>query len=401
MTSPERVSGGGTAGDLGLVAVMGTGLLGASVAMGLRVAGVDVVLSDPSPTALALAADLGAGRRLTDGDTPDLVVVAAPPDVTADVVASALGRYPGAVVTDVASVKARIAADLAGRGADTTRYVGSHPMAGRERSGAIAARADLFLGRPWVLCPAAQTGPGALAVVGALAGALGAPTSVLEATDHDEAVALVSHLPQVAASLVAGRLATADQRALDLTGQGLRDVTRIAASDPALWTAILAANARSVAALLIGVRGDLDALIAALGRLDPHPEGEPCDGAAADAEGEPCDGAAADAEPASVGPHAVLAQLLGAGVDGAARIPGKHGAAATPYAAVTVLIADAPGELARLFADVSGAGVNVEELHMDHSPGRAVGLVEVSVAAGERAVLTAALDQRGWSVHEA
>ncbi len=381
--------GGGAAGDLGLVAVMGTGLLGASVAMGLRVAGVDVALSDPSPTALALATDLGAGRRLTGGDTPDLVVVAAPPDVTADVVASALERWPGAVVTDVASVKARIAADLAGRGADTTRYVGSHPMAGRERSGAIAARADLFLGRPWVLCPTADTSPGALAVVGALAGALGAPTSTLEATDHDEAVALVSHLPQVAASLVAGRLATADQSALDLTGQGLRDVTRIAASDPALWTAILAANARSVAALLIGVRGDLDALIAALGRLGPHPEGERCDGAAA------------GAEPAPVGPHAVLAQLLGAGVDGAARIPGKHGAAATPYAVVTVLIADAPGELARLFADVAGAGVNVEELHMDHSPGRAVGLVEVSVAAGERAVLTAALDQRGWSVHEA
>ncbi len=386
---PDGPAGKAGAGGLGLVAVVGTGLLGASVAMGLRVAGVDVALFDPSPTALALAVDLGARRRLTGVDAPDLVVVAAPPDVTADVVADALERHRDAVVTDVASVKARIAADLAERGADTTRYVGSHPMAGRERSGAIAARADLFLGRPWVLCPTPETGSGALAAVGALAAALGAPTSTLAAADHDEAVALVSHLPQVAASLVAGRLAVADARALDLTGQGLRDVTRIAASDPALWTAILAANSRSVRALLTGVRGDLDALIAALGRLGAQPQGEPCDAAAP------------RAGPAPVGPHAVLAQLLGAGVDGAARIPGKHGAAATPYAAVTVLVADAPGELARLFADVSGAGVNVEELHMDHSPGRAVGLVEVSVAAGERAVLTAALEQRGWSVHEA
>ncbi len=392
-------------GGTGLVAVVGTGLLGASVAMGLRRAGIDVALSDTSPTALALATDLGAGRPITDDDEPVLVVVAAPPDVTAGVVGAALARYPGAVVTDVASVKAGIAAELRERGVGTARYVGSHPMAGRERSGAIAARGDLFLGRPWVLCPTPTTTPGATAAVSALATVLGAPTSRLEAADHDEAVALVSHLPQVAASLVAGRLAAADPGALDLTGQGLRDVTRIAASDPALWTAILAANAVSVGALLTGVRDDLDRLLSALAdlagpedpadRADPAPHAVPAAAPVGGTAGE-----RDDAGPRPLGPHAVIASLLGAGVDGAARIPGKHGAAATPYAVVTVLVADAPGELARLFADVSAAGVNLEELHLDHSPGRAVGLVEVSVAASERAVLLSALGDQGWAVHE-
>ena len=135
------------------VRIVGSGLLGASLGLRLRQLGVEVQLEDTSPAALALARDLGAGQiAAEDSEEPELVVVATPPDVAADVVRESLDRFGRAFVTDIASVKARVVEEVEGHpGAD--RYVGSHPMAGRERSGALAADADLFIGRPWVITP--------------------------------------------------------------------------------------------------------------------------------------------------------------------------------------------------------------------------------------------------------
>jgi len=116
----------------GQVRVVGAGLLGTSVALGLRARGVDVILADASPTHVAIATDLGAGRPARPGDDPRLIVVAVPPDVTARVVADELAAFPEAIVTDVASVKAGILDELTGAGADVSRYIGSHPLAGRE-----------------------------------------------------------------------------------------------------------------------------------------------------------------------------------------------------------------------------------------------------------------------------
>ena len=128
------------------VHVIGTGLLGTSLGLALRRVGEDVTLEDISPTHAALARDLGAGR-LAEGPVeddagidPDLVVVATPPDVTAAVVAGALTRWPTAFVTDLASVKGAVVNGLRDVGTDLTRYCGSHPMAGRERSGAVSGR---------------------------------------------------------------------------------------------------------------------------------------------------------------------------------------------------------------------------------------------------------------------
>ena len=135
------------------VRIVGSGLLGASLGLRLRQLGVEVQLEDTSPAALALARDLGAGQiAAEDSEEPELVVVATPPDVAADVVRESLDRFGRAFVTDIASVKTRVVEEVEGHpGAD--RYVGSHPMAGRERSGALAADADLFIGRPWVITP--------------------------------------------------------------------------------------------------------------------------------------------------------------------------------------------------------------------------------------------------------
>ncbi|MEH3077676.1 MAG: prephenate dehydrogenase [Quadrisphaera sp.] len=296
------------------------------------------------------------------------------------------------MVTDVASVKLTVLHELrrllaagvhgldgaAGERA-LTRYVGSHPLAGRERSGAVAARGTLFAGRPWVLCPTASSSAVAVATVRDLADDLGGVPVVMEAGAHDEAVALVSHVPQVAASLVAARLREAPEPAVDLAGQGLRDVTRIAESDPALWVQILGANAGPVAAVLRDLRADLDAVLAALEQLDTVQD-------------------AADAAANSPGALAAVARLIADGGAGRARVPGKHGAPPTSYAVVTVLVPDAPGELARLLHDVGAAGVNLEDLRLEHSPGQPVGLAEVSVLPAARTVLETALRDLGWAL---
>lgn len=223
----------------GTVRIVGAGLLGASIGHALRTKGVDVVLTDASPAQLRLAVDYGAGRLPAEDDSPSLIVVAVPPDVTADVIQVELERFPHAVVTDVASVKLEPFRTLRARGVDLARYIGSHPLAGRERGGAISARADLFIGRPWVVCRDEETKASDLALVEALALDVGAMPLEMTPEEHDRSVALTSHVPQVVASLLAGRLAEAEEGALRLAGQGVRDTTRIAASAPELWVQIL------------------------------------------------------------------------------------------------------------------------------------------------------------------
>src|SRR5699024_11127845 len=152
-THPSRVGRvtSEPAATVGPVLIIGSGLLGASIGLALTALGVQVRLRDGSPAAQALARDLGAGELDEPGaEPPRLVVVATPPDVTAGLVGSALHTFPDAVVTDVASVKGVIVEELREFATlDLTRYVGSHPMAGREKSGASAATSELFAGRPW------------------------------------------------------------------------------------------------------------------------------------------------------------------------------------------------------------------------------------------------------------
>lgn len=370
----------------GPVLIVGTGLLGTSLALALVAAGVEVQLSDTSPTSLALARDMGAGRVRIDGDVePRIVVVATPPDVTASVVLHELEAHPGAVVTDVASVKDRIAAEVRAHGGRAARrYVGGHPMAGRERSGAGAADSDLFAGRPWVVV-GREADPDAALVVRNLAIDVGATPVRMGAAEHDAAVAAVSHLPQLLSSLLAARLETLPEAALALAGQGLRDTTRIAASDPRLWSAIVVGNAGPVVELLRAVRGDLDLLIDGIALAAPPPD-SPQDTASGGAEG---------IAPGAVG---AVTDVMSRGSAGRSRIPGKHGGAPRRYAEVQVLVPDSAGELGRLFSDVGAAGVNIEDFVMEHSAGQRAGLATLSVLPGAAQPLEEALDARGWRV---
>ena len=354
------------------VLIRGTGLIGTSLGIALSRKGYAVSLADPSPTAERLARDLGAGRLATDSTVaPELVLVAAPPDVAAEVVADSLTTWPDAVVTDVASVKGAVLGALQARGADLSRYVGSHPMAGRERSGAGHARGDLFEGRAWVVVPTPTSTDTAVRMVTDAARATGSAVSVMDAQAHDEAVAAISHLPQVAASLVASQLRSLEDQALALAGQGVRDVTRIAASDPRLWTQILAGNAGAVRAVLTRMQAELAELVDALDGLDdPHAEGH----------------------------LAVLNRAITHGNNGVARIPGKHGAGPAAYVPVTAVVPDTPGELARLLTDVGEAGVNLEDLRIDHGLGQPFGLAEIMVVPAKAEHLQQALEARGWRV---
>ncbi|TXK19883.1 prephenate dehydrogenase [Homoserinibacter sp. GY 40078] len=352
------------------VRIVGSGLLGASIGLGLSAKGVDVIVDDASPSTRSLAIAYGAGRAPAADDAPGLVVVAVPPDVTADVVAAELARYPDALVTDVASVKLAPLEQLTARGADLSRYLGTHPMAGRERGGAVSARADLFVGRPWIVAGHDAIGYRRAAAIEDMILDLGAVPIEMDVAAHDAAVALVSHAPQLVASLMAARLRDGSPSALGLAGQGLRDTTRIASSDPGLWVQILGANASGIAEVLRPLRDQLDQVIAALDAPD---------------------------EPAS---RRIIAETLAAGNDGVARIPGKHGQDKR-FTSLVVKIDDRPGELARLLTEIGEEGVNMEDLRLEHSPETRVGFAEISVLPEAAHPLASALEQRGWTLMEA
>ena len=370
----------------GPVLIIGTGLLGTSLALALRTADVEVQLSDTSPTSLALARDMGAGTpHDKHSPEPQIVVVATPPDVTADVVVAQLSAHPNAVVTDVASVKERVVAEVRARaGERVRRYVGSHPMAGRERSGAGSADSDLFAGRPWVVV-GQDSDPEAELAIRNLAVDVGATPVRMGASEHDAAVAAVSHMPQLIASLVAARLEELGESALALSGQGLRDVTRIAASDPRLWSAIVVGNAGPVADLLRRISDDLSALIAGI-------EAAACD------PGGPEYTATSAASTIAPGAVGAVTDVMTRGNAGRARIPGKHGGAPRRYAEVQVLVPDAAGELGRLFSDVGAAGVNIEDFSLEHSAGQSAGIALISVLPAAAQGLEEALDAKGWRV---
>jgi prephenate dehydrogenase len=347
--------------------VVGTGLIGTSVALALRERSWQVWLTDADPAAAKLAADLGAGELLPDSlATADVAVIAVPPEAVAATLAAAQARDLARCYTDVASVKQLPVAQARERGCDLTSYVPGHPLAGREKHGPAAARADLFLGRTWALCPVPETSPEAAEMVTSLVRACGAVPVRTDAAAHDRWVALISHAPHLVAAAMAAALTDAPPEALDLAGQGLRDVTRIAAGDTGLWTQILSANAAPVAEVLAAVAGDLAEAARML------------------AEGED--------------PEKSVEALLDRGRAGVARIPGKHGGAPREFAVVQVVIPDEPGALARLFHASGAAGVNIEDVRIEHSPGLPVGVAELSVRPAEAAPLLDALEAGGWPV---
>ncbi|GGD27125.1 prephenate dehydrogenase [Nocardioides daphniae] len=351
---------------VGPVEVIGTGLLGTSIGLACRRAGLEVLLTDVLPEHVRTASGLGAGRPKQPGDQPQVVVVAVPPDHLGQVIGDVLTATAGTdtVVTDIGSVKSGPLTAVASH-PEVARYVGSHPMAGSERSGPLAGHEALFEGRPWAITPHLDADVEAVETVEELVKATGAVPVWLTPHEHDRAVARTSHVPHLMAALTAGRLATAPPNHLALSGQGVRDVTRVAEGEPTLYGQIVSANSEAVLDLLGEVRHQLDQVIAAI----------------------------------RTGDRATLEGVLALGAAGTRAIPGKHGRPARPMQSVWVSVPDTAGQLAKLFADAVESSVNVEDIRIDHDPTRPVGLVELVVDAEQADHLLDSLESRGWTTH--
>lgn len=250
--------------------VAGLGLIGGSIALAARERLPHVAIAAWDDEAIirdALARGvIDAACQPGDLQSGDLLVIAAPP-IGSLFVLDTLPPLPGGVlVTDVVSTKRVIVEAAAARG---LRFAGGHPMAGSEQSGLVHASAGLFDGKRWFLVDAGA-GNDVNDAIEAFVRALGAAPEWIEAVEHDRVMAAISHLPQIAASAlmaVAGPLAGASN--LDLAGAGLRDTTRLAASDPELWAQISASNAEELARAVRLLREQLARVEHALGAAEP------------------------------------------------------------------------------------------------------------------------------------
>jgi len=232
------------------VALIGTGLIGGSIGLALRREGVEVRAFDHDPARAAAARELGVTDSVAASVAEavrgaDLTVVAVPVGRVADVVLEAL--VAGAtLVTDVGSVKAPVVAAVEAQHPDLApRFVGGHPMAGSEQEGLAGASADLFVGATWVLTPTGRTDPQVFAEVRAWVAGLGAEAIAVTPELHDALVAVVSHVPQLAASTLMNVASVGNEEhavMLRLAAGGFRDMTRIASSHPAIWPDICLAN---------------------------------------------------------------------------------------------------------------------------------------------------------------
>lgn len=358
------------------VLVLGCGLIGTSIGLALSQADQDVLLHDEQPQRVAVASSRAAGRAWEGAEAATLVVVAVPPAQTGAVLAEAQRLRLAQTYTHVSSVQSLVQADVERLSCDLSSIVGGHPLAGREVSGPRAAEAALFLGRPWAVCPSPESAAASVEAVRQLARACGAEPVDVTIEVHDRSVALLSHLPHVASSALAGLLTAAVDAErpgdrgvrFDLSGPGLVDSTRLAAGDPALWTQILAANAQHVAP---AVR----ALAEALGAFAQHLE----------------------ALPASTASGAIT-ELLALGQRGRDLVPVKRGRAAADFATVGVDVDDRPGRLAALLTAAGEVGINVEDVHVEHVPGRPRGVIELLVRADAVDALSTALAAADWRV---
>jgi prephenate dehydrogenase len=315
---------------------------------------------DSDPKAQSLANDLVGGVSVPN---PDLVVLAMPTSQLAAVISEENQLNPRSTFIDVGSVKNEVVLYIKTISGLSRRFLPTHPMAGREIGGASSARADLFQGRSWILTPSADVEPASRELVLELIEHLGATPIELSALDHDRAVARISHLPQIASSLIAKQLTGTPPEWMELAGQGLRDTTRIAGSDESLWKEIIYSNRSELKQLLVNLQNDVQSMIDSL--EDPQE----------------------------------IAQLIAKGRAGKALIPGKHGGKAREYFYLPIVIDDKPGQLGAIFNECAAMDVNVEDLNIEHSPGQLSALITLALSESDAEKLSTHLASIGWNVH--
>jgi prephenate dehydrogenase len=352
------------------LAVVGTGLIGASVGLAARRAGVaDVVGWDPDDAFLAVAAARGAVDAVASLEDAvsgsEVVLVAAPVGELPRTVREVLDRAPeGCTVTDVGSTKQPVAA-AAG---DDPRFVGGHPICGAETRGPERAAAELFEGATWFLTPTAATAPERLRAAHGLVAALGARPVAIGPDAHDRLVAVTSHLPHVLANVLlnqAGATRIDGHDPLQAAGGSLKDMTRIGGANPRVWVDIFLDNREALAGALAEQRRQLEQVERAL--------------------------AAGDA--------GFLARWIGEASGHRRRMLATAFADPGDLHRLRIHISDRPGVLAGIFQALGAERINVEDFELDHVSAERGGSLSVLVAGeGEAARAAALLEQQGYGV---
>jgi len=347
------------------VKIVGSGLIGTSIGLALSAQGIRVLMTDKDPAAGALAQSLVGGD--VHNSLPeffDVVVLAVPPSSFKSVINVERKLNPLSTFVDILSIKTKPLQEVQGYADVLSRFVGTHPMAGREISGAQSARGDLFLGRTWIITTEESTEKESADIAAELISLCGGIPVFMNALDHDQAMALISHAPQMLASILAAQLIDMNPQWLALVGQGFRDFTRIADSDPLLWKEIISENADNILPVLSNFRKGLEEIEKSLS--DPS----------------------------------FAHYVIELGNKGRKMIPGKHGNTARSYIYLHIVIDDRAGQLASIFNDCASADVNIEDVSIEHTPGQNTGLVTLSILEIEKAQhLERFLSEHGWKVH--
>ena len=344
------------------VRVVGAGLIGTSIALGLASRGVSVELHDEDQNALDLAKDLLAPHVKVG--VPDLVIVATPPKTILNVLKKEFGSNSQATFIDVGSVKNNLVLEVETLTELAARFVGSHPMAGREVAGPSSAQADLFQGRAWILTPTSITEESSIDLAKELVEALGATAYIMGAPAHDSLLARISHLPQITSTALAGAIEQLGDN-LNLSGQGLRDMTRIANSDGELWSEILLENQNEVLKAINEYQQIIANLKDALESRD----------------------------------ESALKNLFINGNKGRAKVSGKHGSKPRNYSHLMIVIKDEPGALSQLFEQCAAINANIEDLSIEHSPGQLTGLITLAFSPDDALRVQDHLLSHDWKVH--
>lgn len=342
--------------------IVGSGLIGTSIALALVGEGHTVSLEDADSNVLRLAQDL-IGKNSVE-KTPDYVIVATPPDSIFPTIQAKYQLYPHAIFIDVGSTKNKLILDVERFSELSERFVGTHPMAGREFSGAASAQADLFHGRAWIVVPTSRTLPKVLTAVTTLIETVGATVYQMDGLSHDQLLARISHLPQALSTALAGSLLDV-ATGMELSGQGLRDTTRLADSSGELWSEIFIANKGAII-------DALDLFSAQLQKLRSSIESN-------------------DVEQ--------IVKLFNEGKKGRSRVSGKHGAQPRDYVYLMIVIKDEPGALKTLFEECAEVNANIEDLSIEHSPKQETGLITLAFSPGDSQRVLEHLHKRNWKVH--
>lgn len=361
-TSPTDDPGTARTGGPGRAMVVGTGLIGGSVGMALRSKGWYVTGTDASPGTAARAVELGALDAFGTDVGADLVVVATPVHVAAGIVSEILSSpdwNPAAVVTDVGGVKGPLVAAV-----DSPRFVGGHPMAGSEQVGVDGASAELFVGATWVLTPTPSTDPAAYAKVRSVLAEFGADVVALDPSEHDTLVAVVSHVPHLTAATLmalASDIGEEHGALMQLAAGGFRDMTRIAAGQPAIWPGICDDNADAIVATL-------DLLIDSLADMRRR---------------------VAERD------HDSLLHVLQRAAT-ARRAMSERAPRPEELVEVRIPVQDRPGTVAEILVLATELAINIYDLEIAHSVEGAWGVLVVLVDAAAAPTLTGALAGKGY-----